>query len=40
MNFNGKVIIQKKKKYVLSTNDTRAQSPKVEPTSYEICPYY
>ena len=32
---NGKVTIQKKKeKYVLSTDDTRVQSPKVEPTSY------
>ena len=34
MNFNGKVTIQKKKKYVLSTDNTMVQSPKAEPTSY------
>ena len=35
MNFNGKVTIQKKKeKYALSTDDTKVQSPKAEPTSY------
>ena len=34
MKLNGKVTIQKKKeKYVLSTDDTRVQSPKAEPTS-------
>ena len=34
MNFSGKVTIQKQEKYVVSTDDTRVQSPKVEPTSY------
>ena len=35
MNFNGKVTIQKKrKKYVLSTDNTMVQSPKAEHTSY------
>ena len=35
MNFNGKVTRQKKKeKYAPSTDDTRVQSPKAEPTSY------
>ena len=34
MNFNDKVTIQKKEKYILSKDDTRVQSPKAEPTSY------
>ena len=32
MNFNGKVTIQKKKKYVPNTDNTIVQSPKAEPT--------
>ena len=33
MTFSGKVKLHTKK-YVLSTDDTRVQSPKAEPTSY------
>ena len=34
MNSNDKVTIQKKENYVPSTDDTKVQSPKAEPTSY------
>ena len=36
MNFNGKVTIQTKEKYVLSKDDTRVQSPKAVRSSLEI----
>ena len=34
INFNTKVTIQQRKKYVRCTHVTRVQSPKAEPTSY------